>query len=73
MSPGRTAVPEEIQDLVAEAGDVLLQLLQRDGEREREQILGYLTRDLIVKRSRKKERKKENVNVGLQFESQISS
>ena len=35
MSPGRTAVPEEIQDLVAEAGDVLLQLLQRDGERER--------------------------------------
>lgn len=33
MSPGRTAVAEEIQDLVAETGNVLLQLLERDGER----------------------------------------
>lgn len=33
MSSGRTAVAEEIQDLVAETGNVLLQLLERDGER----------------------------------------
>lgn len=33
MSPWRTPVAEEIQDLVAETGDVLLQLLERDRER----------------------------------------
>lgn len=33
MSPGRTPVPKKIEDLVAETGDVLLQLLERDSNR----------------------------------------
>lgn len=32
MSPGRTTVTEEIHDLVAETGDVLLQLLETERE-----------------------------------------